>query len=210
MLDFGGVIAEEGFQNGLIALSREQGLDPDRTLAVAREAVYDSGFVLGKGSEATFWKMMREGAGLRGEDETLRQRILEGFVLRPWMLDRVREWRARGLVTGILSDQTWWLDQLDERNRFFHHFDHVFNSYHLGKGKRDPSLFQDITDQLELQPGEILFVDDAPSNVQRARDAGWHAIRYRDRADFEQQIEELLPARGPTTAGTSARGRNGP
>ncbi len=210
MLDFGGVIAEEGFQNGLIALSREQGLDPDRTLAVAREAVYDSGFVLGKGSEATFWKMMREGAGLQGEDETLRQRILEGFVLRPWMLDRVREWRARGLVTGILSDQTWWLDQLDERNRFFHHFDHVFNSYHLGKGKRDPSLFQDITDQLELQPGEILFVDDAPSNVQRARDAGWHAIRYRDRADFEQQIEELLPARGPNTAGTSARGRNSP
>ncbi|HEB98177.1 MAG TPA: HAD family phosphatase [Thiotrichales bacterium] len=194
LLDFGGVIAEEGFRNGLIALSREQGLDPDRTLSVAREAIYDSGFVLGKGSEAAFWKMMREGAGLRGEDETLRQRILEGFVLRPWMLERVREWRARGLVTGILSDQTWWLDRLEERDRFFHHFDHVFNSYHLGKGKRDPSLFRNITARLGLQPGEILFVDDAPSNVQRARDAGWHAIRYLDRPEFERQIEELLPA----------------
>ncbi|HFD80340.1 MAG TPA: HAD family phosphatase [Gammaproteobacteria bacterium] len=195
LLDYGGVIAEEGFRNGLVAMAREQGLDPGRVLEVARQAVYDSGFVVGRGSEHEFWTAMRSGAGLRGDDAELRQRILDGFILRPWMMERVRRWRAQGYLTGILSDQTWWLDRLDERDRFFGDFDYVFNSYHLGKGKRDPTLFHDIGRRLALAPGEILFVDDLRSNVERARAAGWNAIHYRDRASFEEQIEQLLSPR---------------
>ena len=50
LLDYGGVIADEGFQNSLRAISREQGLDERETLQVAKRAVYDSGFILGSGT----------------------------------------------------------------------------------------------------------------------------------------------------------------
>ena len=188
LLDYGGVIADEGFQNGLRAMAREQGLDVTTMMNVARDTVYTSGFVLGRGSEQAFWAAMREGTGLRGSDAELTRRILEGFVLRPWMIEQVRQWRAQGVVTGILSDQSHWLDQLDERDHFFKDFDHVFNSYHLGKGKRDPSLFYDIAEQLALAPAGILFVDDMRSNVERAQAAGWQAIHYVDKASFLEQI----------------------
>jgi putative hydrolase of the HAD superfamily len=128
---------------------------------------------------------MRTDSGLRGEDAELTRRVLDAFVLRPWVIERIRRWRTSGYVTGILSDQMHWLDRLNERDRFFRHFDHVFNSYHLGKGKRDPTLFHDIAARLALPPGAILFVDDLQSNVERARDAGWQAVRYEDRASFE-------------------------
>ncbi|HID48433.1 MAG TPA: hydrolase, partial [Chromatiales bacterium] len=46
LFDFGGVLAEEGFRNGLMALAREQGLDVYGMPRAAMQAVYDSGFVL--------------------------------------------------------------------------------------------------------------------------------------------------------------------
>jgi putative hydrolase of the HAD superfamily len=188
LLDYGGVIAEEGFRNELAAMAREQGLDPRAVILVARRVVYESGFVLGRGSEATFWAAMRADSGLQGSDAELTKRVLDAFVLRPWMIEYVRQWRAQGMITGILSDQMHWLDWLDARDHFFRYFDHVFNSYHLGKGKRDPGLFFDITNELALPPATILFVDDLASNVQRAQAAGWQAILYEDRTSFEAGI----------------------
>ena len=192
LLDYGGVIAEEGFRNELVEMAREQGLDTHMILQVAKRVVYESGFVLGWGTEAAFWASMRDESGLRGGDTELTRRVLDAFVLRPWIIERVRQWRAQGYLTGILSDQMHWLDLLDERDHFFHHFDHVFNSYYLGKGKRDPTLFHDIAERLALAPDRILFVDDLQSNVERARDAGWKAVQYVDRASLEEAIEKLL------------------
>lgn len=188
LLDYGGVIAEEGFRYELAAMAREQGLDPWAVLQVARHEVYASGFVLGTGSEAAFWAAMRAGSGLAGSDAELTQRVLDAFVLRPWMIEHVQRWRARGVLTGILSDQMHWLDRLDERDHFFAHFDHVFNSYYLGKGKRDPTLFPEITARLAVPPASILFVDDLPGNVEHAQAAGWQAIYYVDREGFEQAL----------------------
>jgi putative hydrolase of the HAD superfamily len=116
------------------------------------QAVYDSGFVLGRGTTNQFWMHMRLRTGLDGEDDDLTQRILDGFVVRPWMIERVRDLRDHGYVTGILSDQTHWLDILDEQYHFYDAFDHIYNSYYLGKGKRDPSLFTDVADDLGMKP----------------------------------------------------------
>ena len=192
LFDYGGVIAEEGFRNGLLAMAHEQGLDIDTTLNVAKRAVYDSGFVLGWGSASEFWKLMREGSGLKGSDSVLTERILEGFVLRPWIITLIQQLHQQGYITGILSDQTHWLDWLNKRDHFFDFFDHVFNSYHMGKGKRDPGLFNDIAEQLALSPAEILFVDDIENNVTRAQTAGWQTIHYVDKATFLEMIDELL------------------
>ena len=192
LFDYGGVLAEEGFRDGLTALAEAQGLDPAEMRREGMNAVYDSGFVLGKGTAAYFWAMMRERTGLEGEDDTLTKRILAGFVLRPWMIERVRRLRAEGYVTAILSDQTHWLDELDARDHFYDAFDRVYNSYRLGKGKRDRSVFTDVAADLGLLPGEILFVDDNQGNVDRASEAGMKGIVFEDREGFITALETLL------------------
>jgi HAD superfamily hydrolase (TIGR01509 family) len=62
----------------------------------------------------------------------------------------------------------------------------------MGKGKRDPDLFPDITEQLALSPSEILLVDDIKSNVERAQAAGWQAIHYVDKASYLAMIDKIL------------------
>lgn len=192
LFDFGGVLAEEGFRNGLVALANEQQLDATHMPDEGMRAVYDSGFVLGRGTAADFWGLLRNRTGLQGDDEELSQRILDGFVVRPWMMDLVRELNARGYVTGILSDQTSWLDKLDEQYRFYKSFDHIFNSYYLGKGKQDPTLFADVAIVLGLPPGEILFVDDDAGNVERARANGYQGLEYISQQQFLTEFEIVL------------------
>ncbi len=192
LFDYGGVLAEEGFRDGLVALATEQGLDGQHIFEQGMQAVYDSGFVLGECSAAGFWALLRERTGLAGDDEVLSERILRGFVLRPWMIERVRQLREQGYVTGILSDQTHWLDDLDAREPFKHVFDRIYNSYYLGKGKRDPSLFADVLADLNLPAETVLFIDDNVDNVARAKGMGLQAIQYADQPGFELAFDRLL------------------
>jgi putative hydrolase of the HAD superfamily len=192
LLDFGGVLAEEGFRNGLQALAAEQGLDTEAMPRAGMRAVYDSGFVLGRGTAGDFWALLRKRTGLSGEDEALTSKILEGFTVRAWMIAVVRQLREQGYVTGILSDQTHWLDSLDEKYRFTHEFDRIFNSYYLGKGKHDPSLFADVAADLGMPPSNIVFIDDDADNVARAHESGMHAIQYIDRENFQTELKRVL------------------
>ena len=195
LFDFGGVLAEEGFSNGLQRLAQEQGLDRASITADGMQAVYDSGFVLGKGSEANFWSLLRERTGLQGDDAFLRQQIFDGFIIRPWMLELVAQLSRQGYVTGILSDQVDWLDKLDARGHFYCYFDHIYNSYYMGKGKRDPSQFTDVATDLGLQPAQILFVDDSEHNVKNAESVGMQAIQYHDRETFIKALADRLAGR---------------
>lgn len=192
LFDFGGVVAEEGFREGLSAIARAQGLDPEGLLEAGMDAVYDSGFVIGRATEHEFWALMRQRTGIRGTDAELTQMVLSRFIVRPWMLQWADRLRAVGYVTGILSDQTDWLDRLDERTHFSRHFDHIFNSFHLGKGKRDPGVFDQVAKLLGLSAPEILFIDDSPGNVARAKRRGLQTILYQNREQVDRELT-LLP-----------------
>ncbi|MEN8711666.1 MAG: hydrolase, partial [Arenicellales bacterium] len=81
LFDYGGVLAEEGFREGLFSIARQQGLEPDAFYKVAQEGVYDTGFVSGRGTEADFWRYMRDRFSLQGNDTSLTSEILQRFVL---------------------------------------------------------------------------------------------------------------------------------
>lgn len=192
LFDFGGVIAEEGWKEGLKVIARANGLDEAAFLQDAIDTVYATGHVLGKAPESLFWDVLREKTGIKETDSQLMDEIFSRFLIRDWMIDLAKKLRAQRITVGILSDQTDMLDKLDQRYHFFRWFDHVFNSYHLGKGKRDPSLFDDVARLLRRSPERILFIDDDPGHVDRAREKGWKSIRYVDRDSFLKEMTRIL------------------
>ena len=191
LLDFGGVIAEEGFQQGLYAIASKFGLDQKRFFQLANEAVYNSGYVTGKGSEKDYWNEVRQHSGIMATDAELRQEILSRFVPRDWMLEIIRSMQRHGVITAILSDQSDWLDQLDARYHFFQYFDGVFNSFHLGKTKRDPTIFAETLQSLHVKAEETLFVDDNIGHIDRAAAAGLQTHHFEGRDGFMKKLQEF-------------------
>ncbi len=191
LFDFGGVIAEEGFQQGLYAIAKKFCLDRKRFFQLANEAVYNSGYVTGKGSEKEYWDEVRQHSGIMASDDELRREILSRFIPRDWMLETVKSLKQQGLITAILSDQSDWLDLLDSQYHFFQDFDAVFNSFHLGKTKRDPAIFVETLQSLKVTAGETLFVDDNIGHIDRAIAAGLQAHHFAGRDGYMKKLKEL-------------------
>jgi len=185
--DFGGVIAEEGYRNGLYAIAEENGLDPKDFAYIARALLHTTGYILGKSDEAFYWQALRKQTGIRGSDQQFRQHILKRFILRDWMMDLIDDLRPN-VRLAVLSDQTNWLDELDVQYGLFRHFEHIFNSFHMRKSKHDASLFDDVLSIMHVESDQALFVDDTLGHVQRARGRGLYAIHFTDRNTFIEQL----------------------
>jgi HAD superfamily hydrolase (TIGR01509 family) len=195
LFDFGGVIAEEGWKEGLKVIARANGLDESKFLQEAIDTIYATGYLLGKAPGSRFWSALREKTGVKENEALITREILSRFLIRDWMIDLAKKLKAQKISVGILSDQTDMLDKLNQRYDFFKWFDFVFNSYYLGKGKRDSSLFDDVSRTLGRPPDRILFIDDDPGHVDRARKKGWKAIRYVDRDSFLEEMGTVLGRR---------------
>lgn len=192
LFDFGGVLAEEGFRAGLHTIARLNGLDPETVHRSGIDTIYACGYVTGRASEADFWRLMRSRFRLNETDAALTDIILDRFTLRPEMIDLVRDLRGRGLTCAILSDQTDWLDRLDQRDDFYREFDRVYCSYRLGKSKRDATLFDEVVADLGVGPVETVFLDDDPGNVDRARRRGLKAICCDAATQCRAGLENML------------------
>jgi putative hydrolase of the HAD superfamily len=192
IFDFGGVLAEEGFKEGLWAIGRKNGLDPEEFRKTADELIHETGYVTGRSDEARYWEALRRKTGIAGTDRELRDEIVKRFVLRPDMIGLVKKTKERGLIAAILSDQTNWLDEIDRDTPFFHHFHSVFNSYKIKKSKRDPSVFRDICAALGVDPENALFIDDNVENIRRAANEGMKVIQFHTIDGFMREIAEYI------------------
>lgn len=195
IFDFGGVLAEEGFREGLKVVAIKNGLDPEEFFKTAEEMIYKTGYLTGMTGEKNYWKALREKTGIKGSDKELREEILKRFILRAELLEYIKKIKANGFITAILSDQTDWLDEINGKTPFYHYFDYVFNSFKIKKGKRDPSVFRDVCSSMELKPEEAVFVDDNAGHIRRALDMGLKAIHFTDIYAFKEALRRFIKVR---------------
>jgi len=59
-------------------------------------------------------------------------------------------------------------------------FSKIFSAKEMGKSKTNPDTYRFIAGELNLDPSEILFVDDNSKNIEAANLAGLKTIRYTD------------------------------
>lgn len=192
LFDFGGVIADEGFLRGLQAIGWANGLDPDVFFRTVEAIIFETGYLIGNADEATFWSAVREQTGITGSDAALTDEIQKRFVIRPEMIFSVERLRAKGFIVAMLSDQTNWLEDLDQKTGFFRHFDRVFNSYRIHKSKRDASVFKDVCAALGVKSEETLFVDDNGNHIKRAQGQGLKTIHFTGMQEYERQLKNII------------------
>ncbi|MEZ0576826.1 HAD family hydrolase [Halodesulfovibrio aestuarii] len=191
--DFSGVLADEGFIDGVRKIAARNGFDQDEFQSVVTEICYEGGYATGKVSEAEFWEEVRKKTGLVEQSELLHLEVLTGFAVRLWMLEVVDIIRASGVKTAILSDHTNWLEELDFEHSIYSHFDRVFNSYREGISKRSHDYFFHAMRAMDVTPECSLFVDDNPSNLLRADEVGMQTLLYDDHGKVLDRLQALFP-----------------
>ena len=67
-------------------------------------------------------------------------------------------------------------------------FPHHFASHLIGKIKPDAEAFHHVTDALQCEPQEVIFLDDNDMNVVAARSVGMQAVRVRGIAEAKRAL----------------------
>jgi epoxide hydrolase-like predicted phosphatase len=113
------------------------------------------------------------------------------------LIEYARRLRPR-YRTGILSNSFVGARQREQAAYGFEDLvDEIVYSHEAGMSKPDPRIYALVCARLQAQPEETVFVDDTDRCVTGAREAGIHAIRYRDNAQVIGEIETLLAGGHP-------------
>jgi putative hydrolase of the HAD superfamily len=70
----------------------------------------------------------------------------------------------------------------------------IVYSHEVGFMKPDPRIYALTCERLDVQPDEMIFLDNVPGNVAAARQFGIHAVLFQNNAQTIRDIEALLAA----------------
>ena len=132
----------------------------------------------------------------------LDERQLAAFMADLWrqylgsanteLIEYARRLRPR-YRTGILSNSFVGAREREQAAYGFEDLvDDIVYSHEAGMAKPDPRIYALVCARLNVSPGEMAFLDDTDLCVAGAREAGIHAVRYRDNAQAIGEIERLL------------------
>ena len=196
IFDFGNVIAHFDYARAAERFGRSLGLSAQEFMQRGREAgltevikQYESG---GLTSEA-FHRRVGELTGLDVDFERFAADWADIF----WAIEPVHRLIAglRGLgYTLVLGSNTNELHARHFRVQFaevFRHFDRLVLSYEVGRIKPDAGFFLACAEAAARPPGECVFIDDLPENVEGANKAGLIGVTFTDISQLLRDLRAL-------------------
>jgi putative hydrolase of the HAD superfamily len=114
----------------------------------------------------------------------------EDILVRASATALMRDAREAGLPVGILTNDLGafhsqeWVDAL----RVLDLVDAIVDGSHVGILKPDPQIYYMIADQLQVEPADVVFLDDQPVNLAGATEVGMTAV-YVDVTDPDEAFD---------------------
>ena len=181
IVDYGGVLTSDPFAS-FEAFCAAERLAPDtvrerlRNDAEARDllARLETGALTPPDFELAF------GALLGVAHPRLLQRMFGGMEPDVAMIDGVRELRAAGTRTVLLSNS---IGNAYDRELLEQLFDESVISSEVGLRKPEPAIYELAAERLGLEPADCVIVDDLPGNLKPARALGMATVLHRGDAD---------------------------
>lgn len=121
--------------------------------------------------------------------EGLLARMFGGFARAEGMLAVVRQVRAAGYKTALLSN-SWGLNY--PREGWAELFDVTVISGEVGLRKPEPAIYQLCAQQLDVPAERCVFVDDLAPNIRGAVAVGMVGILHRTYDETVAELEALL------------------
>ena len=122
--------------------------------------------------------------------EGLLDRMFAATVLSQPMLDLLRQLRAAGVRTALLSN-SWGVTGYPS-HLFPELFDAVVISAEVGMRKPEPRIFLHAAELLGLPPAECVFIDDIEQNIVAAEVLGFTGVLHTDTRATAERVAELL------------------
>ncbi|OGD72237.1 hypothetical protein A3D09_02925 [Candidatus Collierbacteria bacterium RIFCSPHIGHO2_02_FULL_49_10] len=148
-------------------------------------------------TEREYWEAVIEDNQWLATSDQLIQIMRDNFTEVPGTRQIIERLCKVGYKLGLLSVHTReWVEHCEAEHQYHHLFDVIQYSYEVGMRKPNPLVFLKILEDLGVGPGEAVFIDDHPKNIQAARDLGIQAILFTSAEQLTVEFKALLPNYG--------------
>ncbi len=191
VFDYGMVLTAAREPEAHAMLLTLTGLSAERfeSLYWADRHAYDEGKLTG----LAFWQKLLRDAGIPEKAGLVEE--LNLWDARMWttqnpaMLAWQLALKQRGIKTAILSNMgDNVLANMERTFDWLPRFDVLVWSYQLGIAKPDPAIYLHTLRELDVVPGEALFLDDKAVNIEAAQALGMRAILFSDVARLRADL----------------------
>lgn len=118
--------------------------------------------------------------------------IPESIHCYDYSVEWVRKFRKKGYKTYILSNYSKRGYEVTKQELpFVADMDGVLFSYEVKLVKPEPEIYQTLLEKFQLKPEECVFMDDNEKNIIAAREAGIHAIHFKNKEQAEEELAKL-------------------
>jgi putative hydrolase of the HAD superfamily len=204
--DYGRVICFSPPESVLDELAALAGLERKilEPLMWSRREDYDRGLVNGP----DYYRALLDTRGIRPDRRVLEEMAaldLQGWTgINPGTVALMEDIKKAGLKLGILSNMPHdFLAFARKTLPVFSLPDAGIFSCELGSVKPEEAIYRALLDALGCRPGELVFFDDMPENVEKASVLGINAFLWRDPDTARKDLEGLGLCIGGARSGLS-------
>ncbi|MEA3507191.1 MAG: HAD-IA family hydrolase [Elusimicrobiota bacterium] len=191
LFDYGGVIAPEGFQLGILKLAHIFGKSFDEMYDIAGyRSGLDNGYTTGKTDEDHYWKSIADILRVPDDLKKYRYVYLDNFQPRAGMIEIINSIDDHQL--GIFSDQTNWIYELDRTYDFMRLFNYLCISCDKGYTKHDEEFYDIPSKETGIPAENILLIDDKPRVIENARSHGMKGYHFTSIDECRTCLNEIL------------------
>jgi epoxide hydrolase-like predicted phosphatase len=191
LVDYGGVLTTDLFAS-FNAFCEQEGLEPGEIGRRFREDRASRELLIsletGVLPEQEFELQLGALLGVSGPG--LIERMFAGSSPDEQMLDAVGRARSAGIRTGLVSN-SWSISHYD-REQLATLFDAVLLSGEIGIRKPSPEIYTLGAEQIGVEPGACVFVDDLPFNLEPAEALGMATVHHMLANVTIAELERLL------------------
>jgi putative hydrolase of the HAD superfamily len=119
--------------------------------------------------------------------------VRESLHAKPDTVSLLEKLHARGVPLYCLSNiSSDIFSYLKQRHSFWNVFRGIVISGDLKMIKPEPEIFEFLLKRYDLAARDSIFIDDNAPNIDAARALGIQAVWFKDAAQCESELEELL------------------
>ena len=120
----------------------------------------------------------------------LKEAMRDAYGWLPGMESLLSSLKEGGFPLYALSNYSNWYRMIDEKLQLSKYLNWDFVSCKTGHRKPDKEAYLVPASVLDLEPGQILFIDDRQVNIDGARDVGLRAHLFTDSNSLETILRE--------------------
>ncbi|MEO6809843.1 MAG: HAD family phosphatase [Isosphaeraceae bacterium] len=196
IFDFGNVVAHFDYRKAAERVGRPLGMSGEALLERVRKAGFIpmlQQFESGRMTAEAFGKEFCALVGLKLTHQEFVEAWSDIFWLNDSVADLIADLKGQG-YTLVLGSNTNDLHAAQFRRQFAEplaHFDRLVLSHEVGHIKPSAAFYLACAEAAGAAPGDCVFIDDLPENVEGARFAGLIGLHYRDTPTLRAELGQL-------------------